>query len=151
MNGMLLAGLVWAGAGEEAARQDRAHLTRLGAWAATSAVGGTVLMATGWKDPFRRNFGIQCVGWSLINAAIVGAAWTASGVPKTTEQIQTNREFLNLNLGLDVGYVGVGLSMAWGGHPDRPGLTGAGAAVALQGTALLVLDAWVLADYPKGR
>ena len=148
---LLLAGLLRADPGQEAAQQERQHLIRLGAWAGTSAIGGTVLLVTGWKDPFKRHLGIQSIGWSLINGAIVAASWTGTGQPKTADERAWSREFINLNLGLDVGYVGVGLTMTWSGlqDPQRRGLAGAGLGISIQGAALLVLDAILLAQYPK--
>ena len=54
--------------------------------------------------------------------------------------------FLWLNVGLDVGYVGVGVTLAWAGWVlgRRLGAVGAGLGVVTQGLALLVLEHPVL-------
>ncbi|HNC95962.1 MAG TPA: hypothetical protein PKY30_08325 [Myxococcota bacterium] len=151
MGTLLLAGLLWAEPGEQAALQERRHLIRLGAWAGTSALGGTVILVAGRKDPFYRHLGIQSIGWSLINGAIVAASWKGTEEAKTAEQRAWSREFVNLNLGLDVAYMGVGITLTWTGlqEPQRRGLAGAGLGISIQGAALLILDAILLAQYPK--
>jgi hypothetical protein len=134
----------------EAAHAERAHLKRLAAWSAVSVAGGSALMAARWQDPRLRHFGIQSAGWGLINAAIVAAAWSGAGREKTDAEIASAREFVWLNEGLDVGYVGVGVTMAiLGRAAQRPGVEGAGWGVAVQGAGLLVLDSVLLAQYPS--
>lgn len=146
---LLLAALAFADPGEEAARLDRAHLTRLGAWAGASALGGGTLLLARPKDPGARGFAIQQIGWAAVNGVILGAAWGASGEPRSDAEIARNRELYAVNAGLDVGYVGVGLTLgAWGRKEKRPFLQGTGWGIAVQGAGLLVLDGVVWGQYP---
>jgi hypothetical protein len=136
--------------GADASAEERAHLQRLAAWSAVSVAGGSALMASRWEDPRARHFGIQAAGWGLVNAGIVAAAWASTRDARTDAQIADTREFLWLNAGLDVGYVGVGLTMAvLGRQGGRPGIEGAGWGVAVQGAGLLLLDAALLGGYPE--
>jgi hypothetical protein len=147
----LLAGVALAedSRGLDASDAERAHLQRLAVWSAVSVAGGSALMAARWPDLRARNFGIQCAGWGVVNAAIVAAAWQGAGQPKTDAEIAGAREFIWLNEGLDVGYVGVGVTMAvLGRRNGQRGLEGAGWGVALQGAGLLALDSVLLAQYP---
>lgn len=103
------------------------HLLRLTVWSVLSLVVGLALVR---RD---RGFGIMTVGWALVNLAIVVGSRLGSG----PGPLGPFREFLAFNLGLNFGYIGVGVALAVVGR----GLArGAGVAVAVQGAALLVLD-----------
>ena len=76
-----------------------------------------------------------------MDLAIVAWAWRGLAL-RDFAGAQGLVQFLWLNVGLDAGYVAVGLTLAltgwrWG---PRPGAVGAGAAVMVQGLALLLLD-----------
>lgn len=136
--------------GELAARLDRGHLARLGVWAGVSAVGGGLSMGLGRDDPRAFAYGAQTLGWSVVNGTIVGLAWKGAGRTKTDTQVARAREVYALNVGLDVGYVGTGLAVALASRKAGwKGAEGHGWAAVTQGAGLLVLDAVVLARYPK--
>lgn len=138
------------GDGELAARLDRAHLARLGVWAGVSAVGGSVTMGLGRDDPRAFAYGAQTLGWSVVNGTIVGLAWKGAGRTKTESEVARAREIYALNVGLDVGYVGTGLAVALASRKAGwRGAEGHGWAAVTQGAGLLVLDAVVLARYPR--
>ncbi|MCW5938874.1 MAG: hypothetical protein KF884_04980 [Fimbriimonadaceae bacterium] len=83
-------------------------------------------------------------GWCLVNLAICGLSWYG----KPPGDLRKLREFLMLNEGLNVGYLGVGLAL--GLSSNAPVVQGAGWAIAIQGVALLVLDTWLLMKLPSG-
>ena len=119
-----------------------AHLFRLKLWAILSLlVGGAVL----WGDR-RSGFGGMTVGWAVVNLAIAFAA--GRGDPGAYEGF---RRFLTFNLGLNLLWIGGGLIMmrtksnAW--------VTSAGLAMAIQGSALMLLDGllWFRTGHSPGR
>lgn len=128
---------------------ERGHLLRLAVWAVGSiAVGATMLFwARRAKSPdFWRHAGIQSAAWGAIDLLIVAFAVRGLAPRDVMAAIALDR-FLWLNIGLDVGYAMVGITLLVFGarHPRRPGLIGAGAAIVAQGIALAVLDAYVSA------
>jgi len=136
--------------GLDASAAERAHLTRLGVFAGASALTGGAMMAVAWDDPGARNFAVQSVAWAGVDAVIVGAAWKGAGRVKSPAEIAATREVLQLNVGLDAGYVMAGATMGvLGRHQDMPGLEGAGWGIVAQGLGLLVLDVIVLRQMPR--
>ena len=114
-----------------------AHLLRLAIWGAVSLVAGLLVLRAPASNRFRRQFGAQATLWGAINVSL--ALLGRSGVPPTPG-------FLWLNVGLDAGYAGVGLTMALTGRRfGSPGLAGAGWAVLPQGVVLAILDLIYLA------
>jgi hypothetical protein len=108
------------------------QLTRvLGTWAAASTATGAVLSLS----PRTRGFGRQTLVWGLVDGAIayVGARRRASRGPTDPAHL---RRVLLVNVGLDLGYLA---AAAWLVRDGR--WRGDGAAVAVQGAFLLVLDA----------
>lgn len=128
---------------------ERGHLVRLLWWGAASLVlGGTVLVAAWRRSPRPAlvwHFAVQTAAWGAIDVALVAATWHDIALRDVTGY-RALREFLWLNLGLDVGYVGVGITLAACGWAlgRRAGLVGAGLGVIVQGLALLVLDGWLV-------
>ncbi len=103
----------------------RSHLLRLLVWAVLSLFVGVVLR--------KRPFGAMTLSWGAINLLIALAS--LRGEPPGPGF----RPFLAFNLGLDVGYVGVGLSMALlAGERER--IRGFGWAIVVQGAVLAALD-----------
>lgn len=129
---------------------ERAHLVRLAVWGAASAVLGVLAVVLAGRRPVRPalvwHFAVQTAAWGLVDLALVAAGWRNLS-PKDLNGYWGLREFLWLNVGLDVGYVGVGVTLATCGWAlgRRLGLVGAGLGVVVQGLALVVLDAWLLA------
>jgi hypothetical protein len=126
---------------------ERDHLVRLAVWATASIlVGLTVIRLSRDSQKvspaFWRHFGIQSAAWGLVDLLIVAAAWGGLAPRDLPAAIELDR-FLWLNIGLDVGYAMVGLTLLVFGMraPRRAGLMGAGAAIVLQGVALAALDA----------
>lgn len=128
---------------------ERSHLVRLAVWGGASVVVGVLaLLLVRRQTPrpaFLWHFALQTAAWGAIDLALVGAGW-GSIRPRDVNGYWALREFLWLNVGLDVGYVGVGVALAACGWAlgRRLGLVGAGLGVVVQGAALVVLDAWLV-------
>lgn len=124
---------------------ERAHLVRLLVWAAGSLLAGTALLA--WLQVGRRrsalleHFGLQTAGWGAAEMAF-GAIARASLAARDLAGATRLDRLLWLNIGLDGGYVLVGVTLAVTGWVlgRRLGLIGAGLAIVLQGVALALLD-----------
>ncbi len=126
---------------------ERAHLLRVALWGGGSVLAGTLLLAflalraRGAGSPLVRHFAIQTAAWGAIDLALVALAWRGLALRDHTAATQLDR-VLWLNLGLDVGYVGVGITLALAAWTlgRRLGGVGAGLGVVTQGLALFLLD-----------
>ena len=124
---------------------EREHLQRLIVWGVASVVVGLALL--GWlrlrrtPAPLLSHFALQSASWGAIDLALAGWAWRDLA-PRDFARATALDRLLWLNLGLDIGYVGVGIALAATGWTlgRRMGLVGAGLGVVVQGLALLVLD-----------
>ena len=127
---------------------ERAHLLRLFVWGGASVLAGTLLLAlvaarrSAGPAPLAWHFGVQTAAWGAIDLALAAWAWRGLAL-RDNAGARTLERVLWLNLGLDAGYVGVGVTLALTGWivARRLGAVGAGAGVAVQGVALLLLDA----------
>lgn len=124
---------------------EHAHLVRLLVWAAASVLAGTAVLAwmrAGARDsPLLRHFAIQAVAWGAVNA-MLAAGIMVHLAPRDVASATRLDRFLWLNIGLDSGYVLVGVTLvALGWRTGRRlGLVGAGMGVIVQGGALALLD-----------
>ena len=124
---------------------ERAHLLRLLVWGAASVLAGTALLAwlrTGSRDSaLLKYFGIVSAGWGMAELIIGLVLWTQLAIRDMSGATRLDR-LLWLNIGLDAGYVLVGLTLAVVGWKvgRRLGLVGAGISVVVQGFALGLLD-----------
>lgn len=123
---------------------ERAHLLRLLAWGAASVLAGTGLLAwlrTGARhSDLLRHFAIQSLVWGLVEGVM--ALLLYGGV--TTRDIAAATRLdrlLWLNIGLDLGLVLAGTTLALAGWRlgRQLGVVGAGLAVVLHGCALSLL------------
>jgi hypothetical protein len=124
---------------------EQGHLLRLALWAGASILAGTALLAVltvrRVEAPLARHFAIQTGAWGGVNALI--ALWAWRGL--TMRDFAGTQKLLGvlwLNTGLDLGYAGIGATLAitgwlWG---RRLGAVGAGLGVVVQGLALALLD-----------
>jgi hypothetical protein len=124
---------------------ERAHLQRLLLWGVTSAVCGLVLLAVARRTRLRSSllfhFGLQTAAWGLIDLVLAGNAWWALALRDLQSATQLDR-FLWLNVGLDVGYIATGATLAVAAWllGRRAGGVGAGIGILTQGVGLLLLD-----------
>jgi hypothetical protein len=101
----------------------------------------TTVVARRIRSPLLVHFAIQMVAWGLVIAAIAGIAWRGAHFRDVAGAARLER-LLWMNIGLDVGYVAVGVVLAataWR-LAKRMGSVGAGTAIVVQGIALLLLD-----------
>jgi len=126
---------------------QRAPMTTLTAWGAASAGAGGALMLANPGDKFLFWGGLQHLMWGATNIAIAGASlYSANHTRVHAEQpeghwrrraIRMRRVFW-INAALDVLYIGAG-ALLWT-LSDRQAVEGSGAAVLIQGGALLGFD-----------
>jgi hypothetical protein len=130
---------------------ERAHLLRVAAWGGGSVLVGTLVLAAlalaRASSPLLRHFAFQTAAWGAIDLAIVAFAWRGLRLRDHAAAVSLDR-FLWMNIGLDIGYVGVGLTIAVASWTlgRRLGGVGAGVGVMVQGLALLALDAVVVRE-----
>ena len=124
---------------------ERAHLLRLVVWGCASLLVGSALLALlrvrGLRSSLLDHFGIQTALWGVIDLALALFGLNDLELRDLDGATRLDR-FLWLNVGLDAGYVMVGLTLLVLGWraPRRLGLVGAGLAVVVQGSALAFLD-----------
>lgn len=124
---------------------EGAHLLRLLAWGAASVLVGTALLA--WLRVGRRHsmlleqFAIQTAAWGAAEIALGALARTSLAMRDLAGATRLDR-LLWLNIGLDAGYVLLGLALAFAGWRlgRHLGFFGAGMAIVIQGGALALLD-----------
>jgi hypothetical protein len=124
---------------------ERAHLLRLLVWGAASVLAGTAILA--WlrvgsrQSALLKHFAIMSGAWGTFALAMGLALWTQLATRDVAGATRLDR-LLWLNIGLDAGYVLVGLTLIIIGWKavQRLGLVGAGLAVVVQGFALALLD-----------
>lgn len=124
---------------------ERIHILKLTIWAALSVAVGLLLLTAlrlrRTDSALLRHFAIQTAAWGAVDLAIVFWARSRLSLRDLAGATELDR-FVWLNIGLDVGYAGVGLTLALTGWAlgRRLGLVGAGLGVIVQGLALAVLD-----------
>jgi hypothetical protein len=124
---------------------ERAHLLRLALWAGTSLLIGTALVAMlragRQRSALLEHFGMQTAAWGAVELGISLLRQRSFGLRDLAGATRLDR-MLWLNIGLDVGFVLVGIALAVLGwrEPRRLGWVGAGIGVILQGSALMLLD-----------
>ncbi len=135
---------------ESRIQAERAHLRRVGIWGGANLLAGTSLALTrGDDEEWVGAFGMQSAGWGAVNGAIAlfGILRSPAPAPSSAAEAQTAEDrlahILLVNLGLNVGYMGVGATMMLlaGDEPSRgERIRGHGGAVVLQGLGLFILD-----------
>jgi hypothetical protein len=124
---------------------ERTLFLRLLVWGAASVLVGTALVAwlraRGRPSSLLEQFAILTAGWGAVE--VVYAAVARAGLaPRDLAGATRLDRLLWLTIGLDIGFVLIGLTLVATGWRlgRRLGLVGAGTAVVVQGTALLLLD-----------
>jgi hypothetical protein len=133
---------VWA---DQVLAFERAHLARLLLWGVASVVTALSCWAF-WRGrkldvPLLRHFAIQTGAWGAVDTLLALAARPHLALRDYDGVTRLDR-FLWFNCGLDVGYIALGITLAWCGWrlAQSRGLLGAGLGVGIQGAALLLLD-----------
>lgn len=124
---------------------ERAHLIRLIVWGGVSLLVGSALLGLlrmrGHRSALLDHFGIQTAAWGALILVLALAGLQRLELRDLAGATRLDR-FLWLNIGLDTGYVMVGITLLVLGWrvTRRLGLVGAGIAVVVQGSALALLD-----------
>jgi len=133
---------------------ERAHLLRLVLWGGASVLMGTALLAVlrarGQRSALLELFALVTAAWGAVDVALALWGMQSLAVRDLAAATRLDR-FLWLNVGLDVGYVMVGVTLllvAWRAV-RRPGLIGAGIAVIVQALALVILDLLLAAQISR--
>ena len=126
-------------------RAEQQHLLRLLFWSGLSILGGTatlaVVAARRLQSPLLKHFAIQMAAWGFVVGAIAGIGWRGAQFRDVSGAARLER-LVWMSIGLDVGYVAIGVVLAgaaWA-FARRMGGVGAGTAIVVQGIALLVID-----------
>ena len=125
------------------------HILRLIVWGASSVLVGTVLLLLvrlrHRRSPLLTHFAIQTAAWGAVDLVIAAVAWQGRAYRDLAGFTQLDR-VLWLNVGLNAGYVAVGVTLALTGWAlaRKLALVGAGIGVVVQGLALLVLDLYLV-------
>lgn len=124
---------------------EGAHLLRVLLWGAASLFVGTGLLA--WlrlgahRSTLLEQFAIQSAAWGTVELALAALARASLSIRDLAAATRLDR-LLWLSLGLDAGYVMLGLALALVGWrlARHLGYVGAGIAIIVQGGALALLD-----------
>lgn len=126
-------------------RAEQQHLLRLLAWCALSILAGTavatMLAVRRIRSPLLIQFAAQMAAWGSAFGAIAIVRWTTLPTRDLSGAARLER-LVWLNIGLDVGFVGIGAALALTAWllGRRVGLLGAAIGVVVQGLALLVIE-----------
>jgi hypothetical protein len=124
---------------------ERAHLVRLMVWGGACLLVGATLLGLlrlrSYRSALLNHFGIQTAVWGGIELGFALARLHGIQIRDLAGATRLDR-LLWLNIGLDFGYVMVGIALLVLGWSlaRRMGLVGAGLAVIVQGLALALLD-----------
>jgi hypothetical protein len=126
-------------------RAEQQHLLRLLVWAALSIVAATALAATltvrRIRSPLLQQFAVQMAAWGIVIGAIAAISFRGAALRDLAGAARLER-LVWMNVGLDVGYVGIGATLALAAWllTRRMSLVGTGVGIVAQGLALLVLE-----------
>ena len=93
------------------------------------------------QSPLLTHFAVQMAAWGVVIGAIAGIAWRGVHLRDVSGAARLER-LLWMSIGLDVGYVAVGVVLAASAWllARKVGAVGAGTAIVVQGIALLLID-----------
>jgi len=137
---------------------ERALQRRLAVWTAASSASALALEGASrqavrpGQAEVLRAAARQTAGWAAVDAAILAWGRLRRAAPRPPAEARRRlQRLLAVNAALDVGYVAGGAAAVVAGR--RPGgrarLVGDGAAVVVQGAALLALDAAALRELAR--
>jgi hypothetical protein len=133
---------VWA---DTLLRAEQQHLLRVLVWSGLSVLVGTAAAATvavrRIRSPLLKQFALQMAAWGFVVGIIGSFGWRAAKLRDVAAATRLER-LVWMNIGLDAGYVAMGATLAGAAWMlgRRLGGVGAGVAIAVQGTALLLLE-----------
>lgn len=127
---------------------EQTHLHQLLAWGGASATIGLVLLLTAGRPrraPLIFHFAVQSIAWGIAVLLVAAMHLRSLALRDLAGATRLDR-MLWLNLGLDTGYVAVGITAAVSAWllGRRQGGVGAGVAIVVQGLALALIAARLL-------
>lgn len=123
---------------------ERLHLTKLAVWGLASIVAGSALLAfvrvRALESPLLRQFGIQMASWGALVALVAAWGHGTLALRDLAGAVSLDR-MVWFSVGLAAGVLGIGATLVLVGWrvSRRPGIVGAGLAVATHGAALALL------------
>jgi hypothetical protein len=133
---------VWA---DTLLRAEQQHLLRVLIWSGLSILVGTAAAATvairHIQSPLLRQFALQMAAWGCVVGLIGTLGWRGAYLRDVAAAARLER-LVWMNVGVDVGFVAMGATLAGAAWMlgRRLGGVGAGMAITVQGTALLLLE-----------
>jgi len=124
---------------------ERQHLVALLFWSALSIIAATLiavmLAARHARSKLLEHFALQMLVWGVIFGMIAGLELLSLALRDVSAATRLER-MLWMNIGLDAGYVGIGVALAAAGYKLSRSLAavGAGTAIVVQGLAVLLID-----------
>ena len=126
-------------------RAEQQHLLRLLVWAGLSIVAATALATTlaakRIQSSLLLHFGLQTAAWGAVIAAIAATSLRGARLRDVAGAARLER-LVWMNVGLDVGYIGIGVALAIAAWllARKMSVVGAGMGIVVQGLALLILE-----------
>lgn len=126
-------------------RAEQQHVLCLLVWAALSILAGTgtavMLVVRRTSSPLLKQFALQMAGWGVA-VALFAALWWPNIALRDVSGATRLERWIWLSSGFDLGLVALGATVAVLGYrlARSAGSLGAGAAIAVQALALLLLD-----------
>lgn len=124
---------------------ERQHLLELLLWSALSVVSATViavmLAARRARSALLEHFAIQMLAWGVIFGLIAAVELHALARRDVSGAARLER-LVWMNIGLDAGYVAMGVVLAGSGYALARSMAaiGAGTGIIVQGLAILLID-----------
>lgn len=124
---------------------ERRHLVELLFWSALSIIAATtiavMLAARRVRSPLLAHFAAQTLAWGAI-FGLIAAAELHALVRRDVSGAARLERLAWMNIGLDIGYVGIGVVLLAAGYrlARSMGAVGAGTGIIVQGMAVLLID-----------
>lgn len=124
---------------------EQQHLLRLLLWAGLSIIAATAIATTivarQLRSPLLTHFALQMAVWGIVLGVIAGAEWHGLHFRDVSGSTRLER-LLWMNIGMDVGFVGMGAVLGFCGRVLVRSLAaiGAGVGIVVQGLAMLLID-----------
>ncbi len=133
---------VWA---DTILHAEQQHLLRLLFWAGLSLIAGTtvatIVTVQRLRSPLLIHFALQMALWGVVIGAIAGIEWQRLHLRDVSDFARLER-LVWMNIGMDVGFVGMGAVIAASGRILARSIAavGAGVGIMVQALALLVIE-----------
>lgn len=133
---------VWA---DTLLQAEQQHLLRLLLWAALSVIAATAIATMvavrRLRSPLLSHFALQMAVWGIVIGVIAGIEWHNLHLRDVSGLARLER-LLWMNIGMDVGFIGMGAVLGFCGRVliRNIGAIGAAVAIVVQGLAMLLIN-----------